>query len=106
MTVTRDDVRHIASLARLELTEEEVDRFTRQLDAILGHAADLVASDRGDPVSPPSEQRIMPLAGDAPGSDALHLPVAALSPAFRDSFFTVPRLLAMQDPDATPREVA
>ena len=104
MTVTREDVRHIASLARLELSEEEVDRFTRQLDAILGHAADLATADRGDAPTSPSEQRTMPLAGDAPGSDALRLPVEALSPAFRDGFFTVPRLPAMQDPDGAPDE--
>ena len=31
------DVRYVAGLARLELTEEELSTFGRQLDAILGH---------------------------------------------------------------------
>ncbi|TAE92328.1 MAG: Asp-tRNA(Asn)/Glu-tRNA(Gln) amidotransferase subunit GatC [Verrucomicrobia bacterium] len=35
------DVRRIATLARLELTDEEVASFSGQLDAILGHIAQL-----------------------------------------------------------------
>jgi aspartyl-tRNA(Asn)/glutamyl-tRNA(Gln) amidotransferase subunit C len=35
MAITRDEVLHVARLARLELTEEEVARFTEQLSAIL-----------------------------------------------------------------------
>ena len=33
--ITKDEVLHVARLARLELTEEEVERFQGQLDAIL-----------------------------------------------------------------------
>jgi len=35
MAISRDEVVHVARLARLELTEEELDRFAGQLDAIL-----------------------------------------------------------------------
>jgi aspartyl-tRNA(Asn)/glutamyl-tRNA(Gln) amidotransferase subunit C len=35
MAITREEVLHVARLARLELTEEEVERFTEQLSAIL-----------------------------------------------------------------------
>ncbi|MFL5931474.1 MAG: Asp-tRNA(Asn)/Glu-tRNA(Gln) amidotransferase subunit GatC [Gaiellaceae bacterium] len=35
MAITRDEVLHVARLARLELTDEEVDRFTDQLSAIV-----------------------------------------------------------------------
>ena len=35
MAISRDDVLHVAKLARLALTEEEVDRFGEQLGAIL-----------------------------------------------------------------------
>jgi aspartyl-tRNA(Asn)/glutamyl-tRNA(Gln) amidotransferase subunit C len=34
-TISRDDVLHVARLARLELSGEEVDRFGEQLNAIL-----------------------------------------------------------------------
>jgi aspartyl-tRNA(Asn)/glutamyl-tRNA(Gln) amidotransferase subunit C len=35
MAISRDEVVHVARLARLELSEEELDRFAGQLDAIL-----------------------------------------------------------------------
>jgi aspartyl-tRNA(Asn)/glutamyl-tRNA(Gln) amidotransferase subunit C len=35
MAITRDEVLHVAKLARLELTDDEVERFTEQLSAIL-----------------------------------------------------------------------
>lgn len=35
MAITKEDVLHVARLARLALTEEEVERFQAQLSAIL-----------------------------------------------------------------------
>jgi aspartyl-tRNA(Asn)/glutamyl-tRNA(Gln) amidotransferase subunit C len=35
MAITRDDVLHVAELARLELTEDELERLGAQLNAIL-----------------------------------------------------------------------
>ena len=35
MAISRDEVLHVAGLARLELTDEEVERFREQLNAIL-----------------------------------------------------------------------
>jgi len=35
MAITREDVLHVAELARLELTEDEIERFGAQLSAIL-----------------------------------------------------------------------
>ena len=35
MAISRDEVLHVARLARLELSEEEVERFAEQLSAIL-----------------------------------------------------------------------
>ena len=34
--ITRDEVLHVAQLARLELTDDEIGRFQEQLSAILG----------------------------------------------------------------------
>lgn len=39
MGISKDEVRHVAKLARLELSEEEVEKFTEQLSHILDHAA-------------------------------------------------------------------
>ncbi len=41
MPLTRAQVQHIAELARLELSEEELVRMTEQLSAILDYAARL-----------------------------------------------------------------
>ena len=46
--ITRDDVAHVASLARLTLTEGELDMFTEQLAKVLDHARDVEALDVDD----------------------------------------------------------
>lgn len=35
VAITREDVEHVAALARLELSADEIERFTGQLSAIL-----------------------------------------------------------------------
>jgi len=48
VAISRDEVLHVAGLARLELTDEEVERFREQLNAILeavGKVAELDLSD-------------------------------------------------------------
>lgn len=46
--LSNDDVKHIAKLARLSLTEDEVDKFGKQLSAILDHAKMLEKVDTSD----------------------------------------------------------
>ncbi len=41
MALTRDDVRKIAHLARLELTESEIERYRQQLSQVLDYVARL-----------------------------------------------------------------
>ena len=36
-TLSKDQVRHIAKLARLRLSDEEVDKFSKELTSILGY---------------------------------------------------------------------
>ena len=45
MAITRENVLHVAKLARLELTETEIDRMQRDLDGILGYANQLAELD-------------------------------------------------------------
>jgi len=48
MAISRDEVLHVAGLARLDLSEEEIERFREQLNAILeavGKVAELDLSD-------------------------------------------------------------
>lgn len=46
--ISRDDVAHVAWLARLRLSDEELERFTSQLADVLDHAADVEALDLDD----------------------------------------------------------
>jgi aspartyl-tRNA(Asn)/glutamyl-tRNA(Gln) amidotransferase subunit C len=48
MAITREEVLHVARLARLELTDEEVERFTEQLSAILEAVAKVSELELGD----------------------------------------------------------
>ena len=45
MSLSLEEVRRIASLARLELSPDEEQRFARQLSAILGYVRELEALD-------------------------------------------------------------
>lgn len=38
MSISREEVEHVARLARLELTDEEIERFVDQLSAVLERA--------------------------------------------------------------------
>jgi aspartyl-tRNA(Asn)/glutamyl-tRNA(Gln) amidotransferase subunit C len=48
MAITREEVLHVAKLARLELADEEVERFTEQLSAILEAVAKVSELDLAD----------------------------------------------------------
>ncbi|MCF6139160.1 Asp-tRNA(Asn)/Glu-tRNA(Gln) amidotransferase subunit GatC [Pseudalkalibacillus berkeleyi] len=39
--ITKEEVKHVAKLARLSVTEEDADMFTKQLDDIIGYAEQL-----------------------------------------------------------------
>ncbi|MEP7054162.1 MAG: Asp-tRNA(Asn)/Glu-tRNA(Gln) amidotransferase subunit GatC [Actinomycetota bacterium] len=97
MPITRDEVAHLAHLARLALTEAELDAFASQLDVILGAVARVseVAAADIPPTSHsiPLENVFRPDVG-APSIGA----VAALSgaPAAEDDRFRVPRILDEQ----------
>ncbi len=48
MSLTLEEIEHIAELARLELTAEELALYRQQLSSILEHVARLQALDTGD----------------------------------------------------------
>jgi aspartyl-tRNA(Asn)/glutamyl-tRNA(Gln) amidotransferase subunit C len=48
MAISKDEVLHVARLARLELTDDEVERFTEQLSAILEAVAKVSELDLSD----------------------------------------------------------
>jgi aspartyl-tRNA(Asn)/glutamyl-tRNA(Gln) amidotransferase subunit C len=88
------EVRKIASLARLELADAEVDRFATQLTAILGYFEKLreVATEGVPPASHPPELK-GPVRPDvaAPWPDPAAL--VKLSRGAEGEFYRVPRVL-------------
>jgi aspartyl-tRNA(Asn)/glutamyl-tRNA(Gln) amidotransferase subunit C len=92
--ITRQEVEHVARLARLELSEEEKARMTEQLDAILGYMDKLNQLDTSqvEPmttvipmVSVMREDEVRP---SLPVEEAL-----ANAPDREDAFFRVPRII-------------
>ena len=73
MTISRDQVLHVAKLARLALTEEELERLGAQLDAILeavGKVAELdLVNVLADDVPRPSLDREAALANAPEAED-------------------------------------
>lgn len=93
---------HVAALARLALTDDEIDEFTRQLAAVLEHAADVSALDT-DGVEPTAHP--LPLVNVLRDDVVLSSPdrphlfrdeVLAAAPAAESDRFRVPRILGEQ----------
>ena len=96
MSVTRSDVLHVASLARLQLSDSEVALFTDQMNSILAHVAELQALDISEVEAVTgAAQWPAPLRDDLPGADPLSIPAVQLSSHEEAGFFTVPRLAAL-----------
>jgi aspartyl-tRNA(Asn)/glutamyl-tRNA(Gln) amidotransferase subunit C len=93
VTLSREDVVHVAKLARLELTEEEVDLFTAQLRTVLDHAADVAALDLShlEPSSHPIALENV-LRADVPRPSLDRDEVLAVAPSVEDHRFRVPRI--------------
>ena len=98
MSVTREEVLHIARLAELDVAEEALPALVEQMSRILEYVAQLNRLPTGETARP-----------YLAGPDAIKLrvdevkpwPLAfgpkQLAPAFRDGFFVVPRLEAFDD---------
>ncbi|HMQ27669.1 MAG TPA: Asp-tRNA(Asn)/Glu-tRNA(Gln) amidotransferase subunit GatC [Acidimicrobiales bacterium] len=95
--ITRDDVAHVADLARLALSDDELDRFTEQLAAVLDHAADVEALDVADvpPTSHPVPLENV-LRDDVVAPTLDRAEVLAQAPAVEDDRFRVPPSLGQE----------
>ena len=92
--ISRDDVAHVAQLARLAVGADELDTFTAQLGAILDHAADVEALDLADvePTSHPFDLSDV-VRPDEPGPTLSPDEALAAAPAAEDGRFRVPTIL-------------
>ncbi len=91
MAITRDHVLHVAKLARLDLGEDELERLTLELSAILDAVSKVAELDLSDvpPTSHPLDL-VNVWADDVP-----HVPLSledalANAPAREDDLFRVP----------------
>ena len=92
--ITRDDVAHVADLARLSLTDEELDLFTVQLAAVLDHAEDVEALDtEGVPATAHPLPLVNVLREDVVRPSLDRAEVLAAAPAVEDHRFRVPPAL-------------
>jgi aspartyl-tRNA(Asn)/glutamyl-tRNA(Gln) amidotransferase subunit C len=92
--ITRRDVEHVARLARLALSEEEIAEFTGQLGSILEHAARISALDTAhvEPTAHPFPLVNVLRADQArPGLDRDE--VLAMAPDADGDRFRVPQIL-------------
>jgi aspartyl-tRNA(Asn)/glutamyl-tRNA(Gln) amidotransferase subunit C len=92
--ITRDEVEHVARLARLALSDAEIDALTSDLGAILDHAAQVSALDTSDvpPTAHPLPLVNVLRADEVrPGVDRDE--VLAQAPEAEDGRFRVPRIL-------------
>ena len=97
MASDRIDIRHVARLARLELTEEEIATFGPQLGDLMMHVDDLTKLDTKDVAATaqvvPSRNVQRP---DAirPETILSHDAAMANAPQRQGPFFRVPRIIA------------
>ena len=93
-SLSRDEVAHVAKLARLQLTDEQIDMFTPQLAAILEHAADVEALDLADVAA---HLAPVPLKNvwrpDVARDAGIREAVLDQAPATEDGMFRVPPVL-------------
>jgi aspartyl-tRNA(Asn)/glutamyl-tRNA(Gln) amidotransferase subunit C len=94
MAITRKDVQHVARLARLALSDDEVALFEEQLSKILDHAARVTSLDTDE--VPPTHHAI-PLANvtrpDVIDASLDQAEALANAPSEEMNHFKVPRIL-------------
>jgi aspartyl-tRNA(Asn)/glutamyl-tRNA(Gln) amidotransferase subunit C len=92
--LTRQDAAYVARLARIDLSDEELDRYAEQLAAVLEHAAAVSALDTEgvEPTAHPLPLRnVMRTDEVAPSLDRDE--VLSQAPAAEDGRFRVPPIL-------------
>ncbi|HVS47146.1 MAG TPA: Asp-tRNA(Asn)/Glu-tRNA(Gln) amidotransferase subunit GatC [Verrucomicrobiae bacterium] len=95
MSSEKIDVRYVAKLARIQLTDEEVQRFGSQLGDLLDHANALSALDVSSVAATAQviESRNVER-DDAVGACLDRETVLAQAPRRQGGFFRVPRIIA------------
>lgn len=92
--LTRENVAKVADLARLDLTDADLDRYTEQLSAVLDHAEDVASLDL-DGVPPTSHPLplVNVLRADVVVEGVDREEVLSQAPSVEDRRFRVPAIL-------------
>lgn len=92
--ITEEQVRHVANLSRLKLTDEQVRFFTGQLADVLGYIDKLAELDveNVEPLAHPTEMTNK-LRADEPGEPMSNDRALANAPDADPPYFNVPRVL-------------
>ena len=100
MSVTEDEVRHVATLARLGLDTARIPTIVAELNGILAHMEELSKVDTSivGPVTGVGAAGT-PLRVDGGNQIPLSRPREAFAPAMRDGLLIVPRLATHEDAD-------
>jgi aspartyl/glutamyl-tRNA(Asn/Gln) amidotransferase C subunit len=101
--VSVEEVRHVALLARLGLTDERAAALTKDLNGILAHM-DVLGRVNTSAVSEAAGigAKGMRLREDRGVPTPLAEPPESFAPSMRSGFILVPRLSSHEDPDAAP----
>lgn len=98
MAVTREDLLHVAALARLALDEQSVPRLVNELNGILEHMDALLKVDTAGVIGAEGVGDAgMPLRTDGGPPYPLAHTREEFAPEMRDAFFMVPRLATHED---------
>lgn len=92
--LTHEQVQHLAALARLRLTDEQVEAYREQLSAIIEYEERLSELDLSDvePLAGPGE-RVNRLDADEPENALPREVIERIAPVMRDGYITVPKTL-------------
>ena len=103
MSVSREDVLHVATLARLGLDPERIPTIVAELNGILAHMDVLSKVDTSSVGAVTGIGAAgTPLRVDGGNQIPLARPRDAFAPAMRESFFLVPRLATHEDSAESP----
>ncbi len=94
MGIRRSDVETVAGLARLDLEADELERLARDCASILGYFETVSKLDIEEGGAD-TERLATPLRDDKVGADSLAVEIAQLAPKWREGFFVLPRLAAL-----------
>lgn len=94
MAITKKDVEHVANLARLDLSDEEIKKFTKDLIQILGHCERLQKVDTSGVSLDLSETHpTNQLRDDLEEASGVQEDILKLAPKRKGNFFEVKEVL-------------